>query len=95
METLEVPPRPMPALERNIQFLALTPHKDLGFGIDWRGILRGPLLLACRLVFPEAARVGPRGPHRNSRSACHNSRKSRRFPNPGELRPMSAEASRG
>ena len=32
----------MSALERNPQVPAPTPHKVLGPGIDWRGILRGP-----------------------------------------------------
>ena len=35
-------PRPMSALERNSQVPAPTPHKDLGPGIDGRGIPRGP-----------------------------------------------------
>ena len=34
-------PRSMSALERNPQFLAPTPHKVLGPGIDGRGIQRG------------------------------------------------------
>ena len=35
-------PRSMSALERNPQVPAPTPHKDLGLGIDGRGIPRGP-----------------------------------------------------
>ena len=54
-----------------------------------------PLQLAWRLAFPEATQAGPWGPRRNSRGTCRNSRKTRRFFTPGEMRPFSAAASRG
>ena len=88
-------PRSMSALERNAQVPAPTPHKVLGPGIDGKGIPRGP----------RATRMGTglsRGHQSRSlrspsevESTCHNSRKSRRFSPPGEMRPISAEASRG
>ena len=88
-------PRSMSALERKHQVPALTPHKVLGPGIDGTGIPRGP----------RATRMGTglsRGHQSRSlrspsevESTCHNSRKSRRFSPPGEMRPISAEASQG
>ena len=85
----------MSALDRNPQVPAQTPHKGLGPGIDVREIPRGP----------EATRMGTglsrghqsgylRYPSKVERT-CPNSRKSRRFSPPGEMRPISAEASRG
>ena len=90
VETPEVPPKSMVALERNPQVLALTAHKALGPGTNWRGIPRGPLQLAWSLAFPEATRTGPLGLHHNSIGTCCSSRKSRRFSPPGEMRPLAA-----
>ena len=52
----------MSALERNPQILATTQHKDLGPGINGRGILEAPEQLAWGLAFPEATRACPGGP---------------------------------
>ena len=71
------------------------PHKVLGPGIEGRGIPRGH----------RATRMGTglscghqsaslRSPS-EVESTCRNSRKSRRFSPPGEMRRISAEASRG
>ena len=57
----------MSALERKPEVLASAPDEDLGPSTEWRGIPRGPLLLAWRIHFPEATQVGPGGPRRNSR----------------------------
>ena len=57
----------MSALEKKPEVPASAPHEDLGPGTKWRGIPRGPLLLAWRIHFPEATQVGPGGPCRNSR----------------------------
>ena len=88
-------PRSMSALQRNPQVPAPTAHKVFGPRIDGRGIPRGPQGTPTGLAFPEATTAGPCGPHRKFRSPCCNSRKSRRFSPPGEMRPISAEASRG
>ena len=95
VETPEGPPRSMSALEMNLQVPASTPQEILGPSTDWRGIPRGPTQIAWRLAFPEATRAGPRSPSCYSRGACCNSRTSRRFSPPGEMRPFSAERSRG
>ena len=87
-------PRSMSALERNPQVPAPTPHKVLGSGIDGRGIPRGPR--ATRMW------TGLSGGHQSGslrfpsyvESTCSNSRKSRMFSPPGEVRLLSAEASR-
>ena len=50
--------------------------------------------LAWGLAFPEATKEGPCGLRRKS-STHRNPRTSRRFSPPGEMRPISAEASRG
>ena len=50
--------------------------------------------LAWGLAFPEATREGPCGLRRKS-STHRNPRTSRRFSPPGEMRPISAEESRG
>ena len=57
----------MSALERNPEVPASTQDEDLSPGSNWRGILRSPSQLTSRLDFPEAKRVGPCGPRRNSR----------------------------
>ena len=57
----------MSALERKPEVPASAPDEDLGPGTEWKGIPRGPLLLAWRIHFPEATQAGPRGPRHNSR----------------------------
>ena len=49
----------MSALERKPEGPASASDEDLRPGTDWRGILRGPSQLACRLDFPEATLAGP------------------------------------
>ena len=46
-------------LERKPEVPASASDEDLRPGTDWRGILRGPSQLACRLDFPEATHAGP------------------------------------
>ena len=84
----------MSALERNPQVPALTPHKVLGPSINGRGNPKAPEQLAWGLAFPEATREGPCG-LRHKSSTHRNPRTSRRFSPPGEMRPISAEESRG
>ena len=44
----------MSELERNPEDPGSAPDEDLGPGTKWKGILRGPSLLAWRPDFPEA-----------------------------------------
>ena len=57
----------MSAVERNPEVPITDPDENLGPSTDWRGILRGPSQLSCRLDFPEAIREDPYGPRHNSR----------------------------
>ena len=49
----------VPALERNPQVLALTPHKVLGPALKAEESREAPEQLAWGLAFPEATRAGP------------------------------------
>ena len=49
----------MSALDRNTEVAVSALDEDLGPGINWRGIPRGPLQLAWRLDLPEATGAGP------------------------------------
>ena len=85
----------MSALERNAQVSAPTPHKILGPGIDGRGIPRGPRATPMGTGISRGLQSGSLRTTSQVESTCRNSRKSRRFSPPGEMRPISAEASRG
>ena len=85
----------MSALERNPQVPAPTPHKVLGPGIDGRGIPRGPRATPMGTGISRGLQSGSLRTTSQVESTCRNSSKSRRFSPPGEMRPISAEASRG
>ena len=88
-------PTSMSALERNPQVPAPTPHKVLGPGIEGRGIPRGPRGTGMGTGLSRGHQGGSLKYPSYVESTCHNSRQSRRFCPPGEMRPISAEASRG
>ena len=75
--------------------LAPTPHQVLGPGIDVRGIPRGPRATRMGTGLSRGHQSGSLRSPSEFESTCRNSRKSRRFSPPGEMRPISAEASRG
>ena len=85
----------MSALERNPQFPAPTPHKVLGPGINGRGIPRGPRASSMGIGLSWGHQSGSLRSPSKVESTCRNSRKSRRFSSPGEMRPISAEPSPG
>ena len=85
----------MLVLKRNPEVPASTPDEDLGSGNDCSGILKGPLRLVWRLNLLEPQEWVPEVLILTREEPCSNSRKSRRFSPPGEMRPVSAEESRG
>ena len=74
---------------------AFLPHNVLGPGIDGRGIPRGPRATPMGTGISRGLQSGSLKTTSQVESTCRNSRKSRRFSPPGEMRPISAEASRG
>ena len=87
--------RSMSALERNPQVTEPTPRNVLGPGIDGRGIPRGPRATPMGTGISRGLKSGSLRTTSQVESTCRNSRKSRRFSPPGEMRPISAEVSRG
>ena len=82
------------ALERNPQVPALTSHKVLGPSIDGRGIPCGPRAISMGTGLSGGHQSGSLRSPSKVESTCRNKRKSWRFSPPGEMRPISAEASR-
>ena len=89
------PPRSMSALEWNPQVPAPTSHMVLGPGNDGRGNPRGPRATRMGTGLSSGHQSGSLRSPSKVESTCRNSRKSRRFSPPGEMRPITAETSRG